>query len=185
MAAVDLYLYRIDGGYDERYVEMILDASAQRGVVTILDAGSVFSSKHLSSAYMHAARAILRGVNRAREHSLEVVRWAAGSRQVGEGLERCGPSPTTRILLLGITSGDWPSEGDDVDDPEIRSGDPDDLDLGIEGLVPLRVMGIEILEEHLGGPESLPRLGLDEHRFVSRDDMELAVLENVAFAALG
>jgi hypothetical protein len=174
---IPLALFKIRKGFEKDFISGILDADRGHDLV-IMDRDSVFSGLHLASSIMHSARSILTGRSRARAHSMEVLRYLAGSRQVGEGSIIAGPSNDTRyILIIGLPT-DWPSENDGNSLPEFIPGDFS----GLEGSP--SVERIENYKEicQWGGERSLSRI-LD-HGLNDGEDPELAILERVALADL-
>jgi len=114
---LSLSLFRVKGPFDQSMIKDILSLPGEK---VIIDRDSVYSSLHLSSAIMHAARSIASGRSRAKARSMEVLRYVAGSRQVGEGSAKAGPRPgTTHILVVDLPEG-WPSEKDGTDLPEMK-----------------------------------------------------------------
>ena len=51
---------------------------------------------------------------------MEVLRYVAGSRQVGEGVSLAGPSEKSTVIVIASAPLGWPSEGDGSSLPEVR-----------------------------------------------------------------
>jgi len=87
----------------------IADASGVRA--QLLNADLVYGPEHILAAFNAAARALARGRSRASELAVELVRYAAGQRQIGAALSKMG---------VGEGAGDeeriacvlWPAELD-------------------------------------------------------------------------
>lgn len=79
IASVDAFLARLQKEAGRRDLE-----------VQAFDADMVFGEDHLRTALEHADRAFRRGTNRASQRLVEVLRYAAGERQIAAALEKMG-----------------------------------------------------------------------------------------------
>lgn len=174
---VPVSLLRTRSGFPKGIMGEILDTFPGRTLV-MMDRDKVCSPLHLSSAIMHAARSILTGRSRAKAPSMEVLRYLAGSRQVGEGASVVGPGPDTEFVLVAILPEGWPSAGDGDGPPTIIVGAP----LGI--LSGSRIETVDVSNgTSLWGGEGAARrlLGSD---IPDQAALEMAILERVAMADL-
>lgn len=70
----------------------------------MMDAGLVFGTTHILSAFEHARRAFDEGRNSSRTLATEVLLYASGERQISESIEKMGIKDGTTefcIVLLG------------------------------------------------------------------------------------
>ncbi|MEE9223817.1 MAG: KEOPS complex subunit Cgi121 [Thermoplasmata archaeon] len=93
IASVDDALDKVNQFCKER------DCEAQ-----MMDAGLVFGTTHILSAFDHAQRAFDEGRNSSRTLATEVLLYASGERQISESIEKMGIKDGTTefcIILLG------------------------------------------------------------------------------------
>lgn len=70
----------------------------------VMDAGLVFGTTHILSAFEHAQRAFDEGRNSSRTLATEVLLYASGERQISESIEKMGIKDGTTeycIVLMG------------------------------------------------------------------------------------
>jgi len=174
---VAVQLIGCDAPFTDEVLGSLLEHLGKGQVRVIIDRDSVHGPSHLSSAFMHAARAILSGRSRARDPSMEVLRWLSGSHQLVEGLKKASPGPNSRSILICTAPDDWPMEGDGSVLPLIKvvEGGP----VGITGLVPIP-SGSDV--QVWGGMKAskLLEVGSDG----TEEQLEMALLELVAFTDL-
>ena len=170
---VEVFFFKVRGRMDRSGLKRIISRLPGDRVCVLIDRDSIVSDMHLRSAFMHAARSILTGRCRAKDPSMEVLRYAAGSRQVGEGVTIAGPNEGTEVLIIAMAPSDWPVNGDGDPLPEIIVGDPSRIGYDKEMLGTIE--GID----HWGGVSAARRiLSVD----MAGLDPELAVLERIALA---
>jgi hypothetical protein len=109
---ITIYLFRAEKGLDQEAIDHVLDTIGSPGPVVLVDRDSVFGPLHLSSAVMQAARSIVGGGGRARDPSIEVLRWISGTHQVSRAIESAGAGRETRYLLALCLPNEWPNEDD-------------------------------------------------------------------------
>jgi len=172
---VEVIPFRIIPGTMEKRLREISDLVDKERLWVLVDADSLFGPSHLVSAISHAMRAIHRGENRARDPSIELLRWLVGARQVSEAIRLTAPPDDEGRALLVIISKSL------MKDP----CDPDTLKIDIVSWTRRSIKGLEPSEgsdDVWGGVKACTRLGiaapLDERR------AELAVLERVALCDL-
>ncbi len=165
---VIVHPFRVRSGSIDDWIECIKDAILEDQTIVIASTRSVHGPEHLAFAIHHAFRAISRGNNRARDASIEVLRWLAGSRQVSKAIEATSPPGPGGDLIIALI-------GPDIDVPprielKIWDGGP------IEGLDPIDP------EDHpIWGGDSVKELyGIE----VSGDELRMAILEMVAMCDL-
>ncbi len=167
-------------GFPADRIQSILGKLEGRGVVTIFDRRAVLGPRHLASGYLNAARAMIDGKARARVASLEVLRWVAGSHQVGEALQRVGPGGETTDILIAIAPHDWPARIDRNEYPIfVRSEAP--IDVGFDDIVDETG---SLDPERFGSSEAPSRIGITLNEGADDNEIELAVLEWVATTEL-
>jgi hypothetical protein len=162
--------------FSDGVLRSLLGLSKGDRAQVVMDRDSVFGPSHLASAFMHAARSLLAGRSRARDPSMEVLRWLSGSHQLVEGLERASPGPDTEHILICTAPKGWPKVGDGSVLPavEVIGGGPKD----IKGLEPVP----EGSMVPWGGAKAARLLGGE---FKGNEmDLEMAILELVAFTDL-
>jgi len=171
-----VHLFRADNGLDDSSIPEVLDMIRSGGPVVLLNRDSVFSDLHLSSAVMQAARSMIAGSGRARDPSIEVLRWVSGSHQVSRAIEMAGAGKRTRFLLAVCLPGKWPS-GDDAHDllPVLAHRWEGELPDGLSdpGNEPV-----------FGGRVALNRLGLVDPGNIDDVEAEKLILEAVCFSSL-
>ncbi|MGA1872981.1 MAG: hypothetical protein ACMUHY_04855 [Thermoplasmatota archaeon] len=172
---VRAFTFIVGRGFSADRIKGPLDILGSLGSPVLIDIDSVYSPLHLSSGLMHAARAIYNDEARAREPSIEVLRWLSGSHQVSQGIDISGPSQVTGRLLAVILPDDWPAREDTVSLPEIREETWEGEQ--IEGLGPVDP------PFRYGEGEALKKLGIDI-KDGSIDEEERAVLENLCLTDL-
>ncbi|MBN1538765.1 MAG: hypothetical protein JW939_01365 [Candidatus Thermoplasmatota archaeon] len=168
---VTVYPFKISGITDRSSLLGLLGSMNVNGIPVMMDMDSIFNCLHLSSSIMHAARSIFHNEARAREPSIEVLRWLSGSHQVSRGLGHAGPGNTTEKMLLAVLPADWPMEQDTEGLPEVA----EEVWQG----VPLTSIIPMDLPVPYGGIKALRRLGLDVGQYEDHREMEKAVLEAV------
>ncbi|MGA1849042.1 MAG: KEOPS complex subunit Cgi121 [Thermoplasmatota archaeon] len=171
-----LYLFRAEKGLDPKEIDQVLDCVDSPGPVVLVDRDSVFGPLHLSSAVMQAARSIIDGSGRARDPSIEVLRWISGTHQVSKAIETAGAGKDTRSLLAVCLPGEWPS----IDDARSL------LDVVVhpwETDLPRRLsdLGDEL---PYGGRRALKKLGIDLSDDVDDREAEMMVLESICSPSL-
>jgi len=134
----------------------------------IVPSRCVFSSTHILAAVMKASRAFLRKENKARDRSIEVLRWLSGSRQVSTALEILKIEPPEDIFIVSI-----PVDMS-ADEPEIEQGR---IEISSN-------LGLDRLEGDLlwGGDDV--RSVYSSLKDIVDAELELAVLEMVALTEL-
>ncbi len=178
--SVELCALSSETGFSADRIQSILGTLRGRGVVTILDRRAVLGPRHLASGYLNAARAMIDGKARARDASLEVLRWVAGSHQVGEALHRAGPGEETTDILIAIAPLDWPVGIDREEYP-----------IFVRSKVLFEIELDDIIDEtrsidsgRFGSPEAPSRLGVVVDDDADDLERELSVLEWVATTEL-
>ncbi len=184
MSAVEIHPFRVKQQLDRGAIEDIIGSIRLDCVISLLDAEAVFGPSHVLSGYLHAARAIRRGSDRARERSVEVLRWMGASRQVGEGLRQVGPVEDTRRLLISCVDGNWPGPEDEGTSSKIAVIWGSDLNVPAELLEPITLEDVTGPEDIWGGRTALGRLGIESWEGIREEEAELAVLERIATAEL-
>ncbi len=178
--SVELCALSSEAGFPADSIQSILVTMEGRGVVTIFDRRAVLGPRHLASGYLNAARAMIDGKARAKAPSLEVLRWVAGSHQVGEALKRAGPDQETTDVLIAIAPNDWPVRIDREEYPIfVRSEVPPGIEL--DGIVDETG---SLDSDRFGSPEAPSRMGVVLNEGVDDNEIELAVLEWVATTEL-
>ncbi|MCU0799625.1 MAG: hypothetical protein MUC62_08140 [Candidatus Thermoplasmatota archaeon] len=174
---VTVQLIRCEVPFVEEMLGSLLEHMGKGAVRVIIDRDTVHGPSHLASAFMHAARAILSGRSRARDPSMEVLRWLSGSHQLVEGLKRASPGPDSHLILICTAPHNWPMEGDGSFLPLIKvvEGGP----FGIKGLVPVSP-GPDV--QVWGGRKASKLLYRSFNG--SEEQLEMALLELVAFTDL-
>ncbi len=174
---VTVQLIGCEKPFVEEMLGSLLGHLGKGPVRVIIDRDSVHGPNHLASAFMHAARAILTGRSRARDPSMEVLRWLSGSHQLVEGLKRSSPGPGTDFILICKAPDDWPKEGDGSVLPTIRviEGGP----AGIKGLAVITT----VPDANVWGGQKASRL-LGGGFNGSEEQLEMALMELVAFTDL-
>jgi tRNA threonylcarbamoyladenosine modification (KEOPS) complex Cgi121 subunit len=172
---VEVFFFKVRGRMDRSGLRRMISLLPGDRVCVLIDRDSAVSEMHLRSAFMHAARSILAGRSRAKDPSMEVLRYVAGSRQVGEGVTIAGPNEGTEVLIIAMAPSGWPVNGDGDPLTELIMGDLSTIDHE-EEMIEI-VGGID----HWGGASAARRiLGADPAGL----DPELAVLERIALADL-
>ncbi|MBN1389603.1 MAG: hypothetical protein JXA22_03065 [Candidatus Thermoplasmatota archaeon] len=151
----------------------ILGSLDIKGIPVMIDLDTIFSRLHLSLSIMQAARSLQYNEARAREPSIEVLRWISGSHQVSRGMEMAGPGRSTERLLILVLPADWPSEPDTIGLPDINEKE-------WSGCHPSCIDPLKLPVQY-GREKALGRLGLDERRYSGLEEMEKAVLEATCF----
>ncbi|MFW3145552.1 MAG: KEOPS complex subunit Cgi121 [Thermoplasmatota archaeon] len=152
VSTLRFHTYETGPGWDHRRIAEVAARGPFSADIVVLDPGKLFDPQHLGSALMHAARALLRGQARARDRSIEVLRWLSGAHQVSRGLEVMGPDGDSSQLIMVELPPEWPVEEDSLRFPilEPASSSPD-----INGLT--RVEG-----PSYGGIAALAGLGITD-----------------------
>lgn len=174
---VSVQLLRLRKEWAETAVRGLLDSIGGDRVIVIIDRDMVFGPSHLSSGFMHAARAIVRGKSRARDPSIEVLRWLSGSHQLVDGTKRASPGKGTEHILICSAPEGWPKEEDGLAMPTIVR----------EELFNIELDGCETVPEWTqiplwGGKRSSKLLPYDFQG--TEKELEMAILEMVAFTDL-
>jgi hypothetical protein len=172
---IEIRFFKVRAKFDRTAMKCILSSLPPDMVHVLIDRGSAVSELHIRSAFMHAARSVLAGRCRARDPSMEVLRYVAGSRQVGEGVSLAGPSEASTVIVMASAPRGWPSEGDGSSLPEVRHLGPEAIMADPSYLEPMEG------PDHWGGREAAERVLSGEG---SGPDPEMAVLEKVAMADL-
>jgi tRNA threonylcarbamoyladenosine modification (KEOPS) complex Cgi121 subunit len=105
---ITIYLFRVQNGLDAKAIDNILGSFEPGGPVVLVDRDSVFGPLHLSSSVMMASRSLIDGSGRARDPSIEILRWISGTHQVSKAIETAGAGKETRTLLAVCLPGNWP-----------------------------------------------------------------------------
>jgi tRNA threonylcarbamoyladenosine modification (KEOPS) complex Cgi121 subunit len=165
---VTVYPFRVISGDLGSWLESFSLYFERGTILVVTSADCVFGPSHVSSAFFHALKAIENKRPRARDPSIEVLRWLTGSRQVQGALDvsRIKGKGSRMLLMTALKCSMCESP------PRVileRWEGP-----GIEGLEM-----IEPEDENIwGGPEAGSCLGLGDYAEDGR--LELAVLEKVA-----
>ncbi len=102
----------------------------------LLDGDSIFGPAHLAAGFMNAGRSIREGRCRAKQPSMEVLRFLGGSRQVSRGAKRVSPGKGAGSVLLAVAPSGWPAQEGPTPLPEIDVRDWDGPEVpGLEGRV--------------------------------------------------
>ena len=167
-SVVAVYPFKAISGDAREWIEVLKSTFEEEMIVVIASAETVFGPSQASSAFYHAMKAIDKGSSRARDSSIEVLRWLTGSRQVQEALETSkSGGKGSPVLVMTFSPHKF------VDDlPEVRVCKWDG------GLIPGLEAAIPETDDVWGGRRASTILGLD--RDLSDEEMELAVLEKVA-----
>lgn len=130
---------------------------------------TVYSDTHLISAFRKAWRAVFRKENRAKDHSIEVLRWLTGSRQVSTTLDLLKVELPQRYLVASMPVG-------------FGSVDPEGIEVFVERHI-LRVeegAGLETIEGEIIWGKDQVRTVYSDLADIEDDELEWAVLEKVA-----
>ncbi|MGA1819455.1 MAG: hypothetical protein ACMUHU_00445 [Thermoplasmatota archaeon] len=171
-----VYPFETGADLSRKDIQRIIGRLGTDGLPVLMDLDAIFGSIHLASGIMHAARAIFNDEARAREPSIEVLRWLSGSHQVLQGILSVGPGSGTRRLLLSVLPSDWPAKEDASVLPDIAEIEWK----GVE-LPQLRPLGVPF---NYGEDSALRALGLDPESFSGHEEKERAVLEVVCLPGL-
>ncbi|MGA1793186.1 MAG: KEOPS complex subunit Cgi121 [Thermoplasmatota archaeon] len=174
--SVQVHPFETDTELSGKDIQRIIVGSEVTGLPVLMDLDAIFSRSHLSSGIMHAARSLLNKEARAREPSIEVLRWLSGSHQVSRGIRSAGPGPGTKRLLLAVLPPDWPIKEDVSALPDITEVRWTGADM--DHLRPLAVPA------KYGKDDALRKLGLDPGAFNDNEEKERAVLEMVCLPGL-
>jgi tRNA threonylcarbamoyladenosine modification (KEOPS) complex Cgi121 subunit len=171
---VRVYPFIVESGKMENWLESISDILQDDDIAVLATRDAVYNSTHVASAFLHASRAIDRNKARARDPSIEILRWLTGSRQVQRALDLSGSPKAGSVILLMVAEGSYFGN--------MSSNLPTVLEEkwngpGIEGLKTLDPES----ENVFGGNNTAELLGIIVN---DRYDMELAVLEMVALTDL-
>jgi len=171
-------VYPFEAGADlsKKDIQTIIGRFDAEGLPVLMDLDSIFSRLHLASGIMHAARSLFRDEARARDPSIEVLRWLSGSHQVSQGISLVGPGKGTERLLLAVLPPDWPMDEDVSDLPDVLEKEWTGDEMG-----PLRALGVPV---RYGDDNALKALGLDPGAFSEKEEKESAVLEIVCLPGL-
>ena len=143
----------------------------------LLDGDSIFGPAHLAAGFMNAGRSIREGRCRAKQPSMEVLRFLGGSRQVSGGAKRVSPGKRAGRVLLAVAPSGWPAQEGPTPLPEIDVRDWDGPEVpGLEGRV------VDEPSEIWGGAKAARVFGLKAG--ISIEEMEAAIIEMVATADL-
>jgi hypothetical protein len=175
-SSVLLHLFRIPNGYDRSMMDPIMNLFDAGRIVVLASRNSVFDEMHLSSAFMHAARSLIGGTARAREPSIEVLRWLSGSRQVNKALSISSPGKGEEYILAAVTLQEWPIGEDAVSPPMIIHTLPRSYPTFMQPVDP------DSKTDWYGGTEVLSRMGLGSRSDPS--EARKAILEAVALTDL-
>lgn len=137
-------------------------------VVQVLDARYVVSREHLDRAVRHAARALARGENVARDPAVEVLLYAAGRRQID------------RALAMGVGEGEVPAVAVVADFGEVPNVDAGTADLDAASRRVRELLGGDVPagDEGGDGQEAFDRADPDLVReFFDVTDRELAATD--------
>ena len=174
--SVQVYPFETEAELSGKDIQRIIDGSEVTGLPVLMDLDAIFSRLHLSSGILHAARSLLNNEARAREPSIEVLRWLSGSHQVSRGIRSVGPGPGTKRLLIAVLPSDWPIKEDVSDLPHITEVRWIGADMD-----PLRPLAVPV---QYGKDKALRKLGLDPDAFNDSQEKEKAVLEMVCLPGL-
>ncbi len=154
----------------------IIDSLGFDEIPLVLDKNSIYNDKHLASGIMHAARALVRGHTRAKDPSMEIIRWIAGVHQVSAGVRMVSPSKETERVLICRLPGDWPNAEDELELPGITVCKWDGKEL--PSLSPLDE------KDPFGGKLAFERLGMSSGLGLTWEQAEMAVMERVCSPTL-
>jgi hypothetical protein len=165
---VTVYPFRIVSGSLYEWLDSIRALLPEMELPVITASDAVHGPMHLSSAVYHALKARSRGTNRARELSIEVLRWMTGSRQVSAALDLSAPKGIGSMILVAVI------------EPLPEMAPPEILPIlwergNIEGLEPVDPAGTEIW----AGDKVVDHYGIGEGK-----DPAKAILEMVAVCDL-
>jgi KEOPS complex subunit Cgi121 len=121
----------------------------------LLDANLVCGVDHLRSAVEHAERAFARGTNVAKRRTVEILRYAAGVRQIDAALEKMGLKAGLDAVAVVVLGG---AEANDLIDALGWTRDDDVLVATEEKLARF---GIGEAERRAVPPERRPDLVLE------------------------
>lgn len=172
---VKVHLLRVEGGFGLEFIDSIIGSFPEGSVIALIDRDSIYDSRHLGSSFMHAARALTSGEGRARDQSLEVIRWLTGSRQVGKAIEMAGPRGDNVFIAAAAPEG-WPEAGDADGIPDIELAEPGSVVFSSDWII---YVDPEIEGGLYGGNRALERLGIDVNDDVPHSG-SMGVLELVA-----
>lgn len=158
----------------DAFVERLQEIGAEHGcAIQAFDARYIAGRAHLESAVAHANRSMARGENVATDRAVEILCYAAGTRQIDEALTigvRAGRTKTVVVVdagSLGVPPDVAPLE---------HSGDEDAAAAAVEALLAPEET-IDAGEE--GAITDAFDIGPDE-RSVTTASLELLVRERVA-----
>jgi len=171
-----VYPFETGADLSKKDIQWIIGSLDVEGMPVLMDLDAIFSSLHLASGIMHAARSIFNKEARAREPSMEVLRWLSGSHQVSQGIKSVGPGKGTERSLMAVLPPDWPTDKDISDLPEVIEKEWAEGDLGT-----LKALGGPV---QYGGDDALKAFGLDPAAFSTHEEKESAVLEIVCLPGL-
>ena len=151
----------------------IIPVEEDQGPILIFPSRSVYSPTHLISAVTKAWRSVFRKENRAKDASIEVLRWLSGSRQVSTALDIMRIDPPETVMFARLPA-------------EFGKTDPEGMELSISReLIEFSTdIGLERINGELlwAGPDIrsiYPHLSEDEEEI-----LEWSVLEMVALTEL-
>ena len=96
----------------DRLIETLRGLPRSQGtVIQAFDSSRVYGKRHLISALYHALRSKESGLSRSRDLSVDVVRYAAGERQIHVAFEKVGLRKGTRGIAVLVYSPEMEIEG--------------------------------------------------------------------------
>lgn len=122
-------------------------------VIQALDADKVVSFKHIDFAVEKAMRAICEGQNVAKDHGLEIMRYASGQRQIEKAF-LIGISPSTKRIALVIVGDVSSMELDEIIER-------DELGYSFSEEMVRQTFDISDQEVEAVGREKIPKLVLE------------------------
>ncbi len=141
-------------------------------VFVLTSSSFILGPNHIASAFYHASKAWINSTARAKDPSIEVLRWLTGSKQVRRALEVSAHGETGSYMLLMTMPNDAFHNRSSPSLPEVV----------VEMWEGPRIEGLEPLGPDdpmvWGGPDIRKVLEIEES--VEEEFIELAVLEKVA-----
>ncbi len=167
---ITVHPFTVESGNLRSWLDQLDDMIDEDSLIVITSSDPVYGPSHVSSAFHHAFRAIGNGTARAKDPSIEVLRWLTGSRQVSRALKISEMKEDSTLLVM-ITK---PTDSDGLLEVNPDRWDNEE----IQGLIPVDPEEKDIW----GGSRSRSVLAIGPE--VPERELELAVLEKVAFTDL-
>ena len=111
-----ILFFKADSPLTEERRDLLIEAvrglsRPQGAVIQTFDSSRIFRERHLISALYHAVRSKESGLSRSRDLSVDVVRYAAGERQIHLAFDKVGLRKGTRGIAVLVYSPEKEIEG--------------------------------------------------------------------------